>query len=151
MIWIPGNVPSSKTSQIKTQRGIFKSRAVSKYLQFIGVKRYSSRSGVENYKRRPNIFDTPELREEFFGLCYPVTLGVHFVRKTKGRFDFINACQIIFDLLVAHRILEDDDMDHLLPVPLRINRRDYTVSKHRPGVFLQVLSGFELPHWEVIL
>ena len=148
MIFIPGEVPSSKNSKIKSKHGVFSSVAVKKYLRFLGVKKYSCRSGVEGYKKRPNIFDTPELRSEFRGCEYPVVLGVHFVRRTKGKFDFINIVQIIADLLVAHRVIEDDDINHLIPVCMTIDGQNYHVDKHKPGVYLQILDDFRLPSWD---
>jgi hypothetical protein len=147
LIFIEGNVPSSKNSKVKTSHGVFSSAAVRKYLQKIGVKKYR-KDFVEGYKKRPNLFDTPELRAEFYGAEYPIVLGVHFVRKTRGRFDFINMCQLIFDLLVAHQVIPDDDMNHLEPVPMKINGATYTINKERPGVYLACLD-FKLPEWVV--
>jgi hypothetical protein len=150
MIFIPGNVPSSKRGKVKADRGLFHSPAVRKYLQFIGVKRYGH-DYVENYKTRPNLFDTPDMRREFSGCEYPVTVGVHFVRRTKSRFDWINMCQIVFDLLVAHRVIPDDDINNLLPVPMYRYGRAYTVDKQSPGVWLAVLHQYDLPHAEWFL
>jgi len=151
MIFIPGEVPSSKNSKIKTNHGVFNSVAVRKYLKFIGVKKYSCKNGVECYKRRPNIFNSPGLREEFWNVSFPVSVGVHFVRQTKRRFDFINLCQIIQDLLVAHKIIPDDDINNLDPVLMLVNGNRYTVDKERPGVYLHVLTDneFKLPNREV--
>ena len=147
MIFIPGNVPSAKNSKVKTAIGVFNSAAVRKYLQALGVKKYSAKNGIECYKKRPNLFDTPELRAEFWNIGYPAIVGVHFVRRTRGRFDFHNMVQIIADLLVAHRIIPDDDTDHFLPVPMRVNGACVTHDKINPGVYLSVLKDYELPGW----
>jgi hypothetical protein len=147
MIFIPGNVPSSKRGKVKADRGLFHSPAVRKYLQFIGVKRYGH-DYVENYKTRPNLFDTPGLRREFLYCDYPVTVGVHFVRRTKSRFDWINMCQIVFDLLVAHRVIPDDDINNLLPVPMLCHGRPFTIDKNNPGVWIQVMNECKLPDTE---
>ena len=146
MIFIPGNVPSSKNSKVKCAKGVFNSPAVRKYLQFIGVKKYG-KDYVENYKTRPNLFDTPELRIELQGE-YPLIVGFHFVRKTKGRWDFHNLCQVICDLLVAHGMILDDDIDHLIPIPMVVSGKVWTKDKNKPGVWVKVLPDYDLPHAE---
>jgi hypothetical protein len=145
VIFIPGEVPSSKNSKVKAARGVFMSKATRQYLQAQGIKSYSARNGVEGYKRRPNLFDTPALRHEFAGREYPIVLGMHFVRATKRRWDFCNMSQIICDLLVAHKIIVDDDIEHLIPVALRFNDKLYSVDKERPGVWLQTFRAGVLP------
>lgn len=146
MIFIPYNVPSSKNSKIATQKGVFHSKTVRKYLQKIGVKKYRTRlskkqvadglTKVENYMKRPNIFKL-SVGDYFDGAMSPVILKFHFVRDTRRKFDFLNAAQIIADLLVAHDFLEEDDMDCFIPVPMRINGCWYSLNKNRPGVYLK--------------
>lgn len=143
--FIPGNVPSSKNSKIMTKRGIFHSKTVSKYLQKLGVKKYSAK-GYENYKKRPNLFEeaiAPMKNElNHFRKDPPYQIGFFFIRGTRHKFDFINACQIICDLLVAHGVLEDDNMDYLIPYPLssrkltEIGKGWYGYNKENPGVWL---------------
>lgn len=141
IIFLPGNVPSLKNSKIKTSRGIFPSATVKRYLQFLGIQKYSSsKKEVKGYVNRPNLFE--ELREYFEQLQDkepPYKLGFHFVRKDKRDFDFNNATQIIQDLLVAHDMIEDDCCRILLPFPLEMNNRFYTVDKENPGVYLKIL------------
>lgn len=141
MIWIDGNVPSLKNSKIKTSRGVFRSKTVSKYLQKLGVKNYSVRSKTyENYVTRENKFEA--LREDFNKQTknkpYPLKIGFHFVRSTRHKFDFHNAVQILADLMVAHDFIEEDDMDCFLPVPFRINGKWYSYNKDKPGVYIKV-------------
>lgn len=156
MIWIPGNVPSSKNSKVATskldestgkiRKGIFNSKQVSKYLQGLGVKSYSEKRGVEDYKTRPNLF-RQAVEKYPIKTDYPIILGMHFVRDSKRRFDFNNASQIICDLLVAHRFIDDDDCQHLYPVPMYFTSGGlhfesggfYSVDKHAAGVFLDVI------------
>jgi len=144
LVFIPGNVPSSKNSKIKTSRGIFNSKAVSKYLQFIGVKRYSAKKReVENYKTRPNKFFTA-IHESgvFYGRnilnSEQVKFGFHFVRKTRRKFDFHNMVQIIADLLVAHTFILDDDITHFLPYPMEMDGKYYSHDKENPGVWIGI-------------
>lgn len=137
MIFLPGNVPSLKNSKVATKHGVFHSKTVRKYLQALGVKSFSARSGVENYKTRPNMFEM-HFRGQFDDISYPLPIGFHFVRSTKRQFDFHNAVQIIADLLVAHRFIEDDNMDCMIPIPMVINGKWYSVDKRQPGVIVKV-------------
>jgi hypothetical protein len=139
-IFIPFNTPSLKNSKVATKRGVFRSKTVSRYLQKIGVKKYG-KGGFENYKTRPNLFNecVEPLKKRLVPECYPVKLGLHFVRDSKRQFDFINACQIVFDLLVAHGVLPDDNMDYLIPIPLSMDGKFYSVDKVNPGVWVEVL------------
>jgi hypothetical protein len=140
MIFIPGNVPSSKNSRVATSKGVFHSRTVSKYLRSIGVKSYSMRyRSVDEYRQRANVFRL-SVGSYFDKIRYPAILGFHFVRNTRRQFDFHNVCQVICDLLVAHRYLMDDSMDYLIPVPRMVDGRWYSIDKINPGVFLELLS-----------
>lgn len=143
-IFIPGNVPSLKNSKIKTSRGIFPSKTVKKYLQNLGIQKYSVREKeVMGYKTRPNLFE--ECRSPWFKLLGegrkgPIVVGIHFVRDSKRRFDFHNATQIIADLLVAHDFIDDDDMCEFIPMPVKYQGRWFTYDKDKPGVYLKVLK-----------
>lgn len=141
LIFIPGNCPSLKNSKIKTSRGIFPSKTVKSYLTDLGIQRYSaSRKEVVGYKTKPNKFE--ELRDKFNkaleGKEPPVEIGFHFVRNSKRTFDFNNANQIIADLLTAHGIIEDDNMDYFIPYAFKMNDKFYTIDKENPGVYLQI-------------
>jgi len=134
-------VPSLKNSKIKTSRGIFPSKTVKSYLSDLGIQRYSaSRKEVFGYAKKPNKIE--ELREVFNkaleGKEPPVEMGFHFVRKTKHKFDFNNANQIIADLLTAHGIIEDDNMDYFIPYAFKMNNKFYTIDKDNPGVYLRI-------------
>lgn len=138
--FIPYNVPSLKNSKIKTKRGIFPSKTVTKYLQQMGIKSYSVRDKtVEGYKTRPNLFSTalikfPKLHEKH----YPIEVGFHFIRRTAADFDFNNATQIIQDLLVAHNYIVDDSMRYFIPYVLKVDGRNYSLDKENPGVILRI-------------
>jgi len=142
LIFIPGNVPSLKNSKQISIRGkkpvLLYSKTVKNYLRSIGIQRLSAKTGIFEYKTRKNIF------REYVGSYFddapqPLVLGVNFVRDTQRKFDFINACQVIFDLLVAHGFIPDDDMNHLIPMPMKINGSYYSVCKDRPGVWLKII------------
>ena len=137
--FIPGNVPSLKNSKIATSKRVFPSKTVQKYLRSLGIKKCSAKNGVEHYVRRPAILQCI-LKTVFFGWRpkYPVRVGFHFIRGTRHRFDYINAKQVLQDLLVAYRILQDDDADHLVPYVLEIDGENYTYNKKNPGVWIKV-------------
>ena len=130
--FIPFNTPSLKNSR----QGKFYSKAVRKYLQKIGVKRFSSRDHtVECYKKRPNLFGLAvnSMRDVFRGREAPHIIELYFVRDSKRKFDWINAAQIIADLLTAHRVIDDDNMDCLIPMPVKIAGSWYAINKETPG------------------
>lgn len=146
MIFIKGNVPSSKNSKVATSRGVFHSKAVRKYLQQIGVKNYSvRRHEVDEYKKRCNSF-REAVGAYFDQITYPCMLGLHFVRSTKRQFDFHNISQIVLDLLVAHSFIEDDSMTYLIPFPFQIDGRWFTVDKDNPGVYLKIMEDQNGPN-----
>lgn len=141
MIFIPFNTPSLKNSKVKTSRGVFSSATVTKYLRLLGIQHYSvSKKTVKGYVNRPNKFE--ELRGQFEfemeGLSPPYDIGLHFVRKDKRSFDFGNISQIIFDLMTSHDIIPDDNMNFVLPYPLKIEGKAYSVDKENPGVYVQI-------------
>lgn len=136
-IFIPYNIPSSKNSKIATSKGVFHSKAVGKFLRDIGIMNYSvTKRTVQFYKTKPCLFPHKELKELFKDAKYPVEVGVHFVRKTKADFDFHNACQIIFDLLVAFEIIPDDSMKYVVPCAFQYNEQWYTIDKEKPGAYI---------------
>ena len=142
MIFIPGNVPSSKNSKIAVSgKGVFHSKTVKKYLRSLNIQTYSvSKKTVKGYVRDPNIFETfrNEFNEMLVGKETPYLLQLHFVRRTKHKADFGNLQQIIADLLVAHDFIEDDNMDIMFPVPLKIGGCYYSYNKTIPGVFIKI-------------
>ena len=146
MIFIPGNIPSLKNSKTIGQIGkgenkrrvLLPSKTVKKYLQAMGIRKYSPTGGVEDYKTRQNVF-RESIGSFFENAPQPLVLGFNFVRDSQRKFDFINACQIVCDLLVAHNFVDDDDMTHLIPVPLAINGSWYSICKDRPGVWLEII------------
>lgn len=137
MIFIKGNVPSLKNSKIKTSKGIFPSKTVVNYLKELGIIHYSSgKKEVKCYKTKPNLF-----AEQFKNNVKPSTqviIEFHFVRNSKHKFDFNNATQIILDLLTAHDFIEDDNMDWVIPFPMKLNDKWYSYNKENPGVYINI-------------
>ena len=140
MVFIPYNTPSSKNSKVATSRGVFHSKTTGKYLSNLGVQSYSaSRKEVKLYKTKPLIFPKNELMLMFENVKYPCKIGVHFVRDKRNKFDFHNLVQVIFDLMVAFDIIEDDNMDCILPFPMEIDGKWYSVNKNKPGAWIPVI------------
>ena len=140
VLFIKGSVPSSKNSKVATKTGVFHSKTVGKYLRSMGIQHYSSgRKEVTTYKTIPLIFPVNELKELFKDVKYPCEVGLHFVRETKAKFDFINIAQILMDLLVAFEIIPDDNMDYIIPMAYKIDDQYYTVDKNNPGVYVSIL------------
>ena len=142
MVFIQGNIPSSKNSKVATSRGVFHSKTVSSFLREQGILHYSAgRKEVTYYKTRPCLFPLAELSQLFSQKTgiKPVKIGIHFVRQTKAKFDFHNICQILFDLMVAFDIIEDDNMDCVLPFPMEIDGKWYSVNKNKPGAWIAVI------------
>jgi len=138
-IFITGNTPSLKNSKVATAKGVFMSKTVRKYLQKLGVKSYSvSKKTFENYKTRPNLFElaVAPMRNELQNKIPPHVIGLHFVRGTRQKADWVNLAQIVCDLLVAHGVVFDDDMDYLIPTPYEIDGRWYGYDKDNPGVII---------------
>lgn len=150
MIFLPYNTPSLKNSKVKTRKGVFASKTVSKYLQKIGIKKYStSKKTVDEYvdPNRENLFRKAFEEAKWIKPEQPIVLGFHFVRGSKHKFDFGNACQIIQDLMVAHDYIEDDNMDYLIPVPFQMNGQWYSYDKTNPGVYITIVNDLTLEYW----
>ena len=142
-IFIAGQIPSLKNSKVKTSRGIFPSKTVTNFLRSYGIKHYSSsKKTVEGYSRTPDTFKpiADRLRGELSKVDKPYKLKFYFVRKTKGRFDFGNGCELILDLFTSYNVWEDDNCDIVLPFPWVIDNACYKVDKDNPGVYIKVIK-----------
>lgn len=136
-VFIPFNTPSSKNSR----RGNFMSAQTAKYLRLLGVKSYSSsKKTVEDYKQRMNLFRQIFEDEEWVKPTEQIIIGVHLVRGSKHKFDWHNIVQIIFDLMTAHDLIEDDNMDWLVPMPYKKDGRWFSYSKEYPGAYVKILT-----------
>lgn len=142
MIFIPGNVPSSKNSRINTVKGSFASKTVKSYLNNLGIQSYSSsKKLVKGYVNKPNLIES--LREDFLkqtsGKELPLEIGFHFIRDSKRKFDFHNIVQVVLDLMTAHDIIIDDNMDCVIPFALKMDSKFYSVDKENPGVWIKII------------
>lgn len=95
------NVPSSKNSKMWTGKILIKNRLSREYEDFLLPL-------LLKEKRRWQY-----LRK---GLDDPLEIEFYFFRDSKRRFDYINALQIVADLMQKAGWLDDDDADHFLPI-----------------------------------
>lgn len=123
-IYIPGNVPSAKNSKQRTKTGIISSKASLRYKHDIAP--------VYAAKRR-------EFVTTLSSLDPPYNIGFHFIRSTRGRFDFNNMTQMVQDMMVSANWLEDDNVRNMLPFPLMVNDRFVSLSAEMAGVIICVL------------
>lgn len=123
MIFIPGNITSSKNSKriIRSKKSglllIIDSKATAAY------KRHS----VEAWKA---------YREDFLRMCKgkpkPLHILFSFVRQDKRKFDFVNMLQLPLDCMVQYGWIEDDDYLNIVPV---INP-EVKFDKQHPGLWI---------------
>ena len=142
LIFIPGNVPSSKNSRINTKHGSFASKTVKAYLNSLGIQSYSSsKKLIKGYVNKPNLIEN--LREDFLkqieGKELPLEIGFHFVRNSLRKWDFHNIVQVVLDLMTAHDIIIDDNMDCVIPFALKMDSKFYSVNKENPGVWIKII------------
>lgn len=121
MIFIAGNVPSSKNSKQWTGKYLISSKTVSRYISKFAYQ-FSS---LENKKK---------FKEMIKDKKKPYKVGFYFIRDSQRKFDYINIAQIIQDLMVEHEWIEDDNCTELIPVFL-----GYEINKENPGVKIEII------------
>lgn len=126
VFFIPGAVPSSKNSRVRTKTGLFIASAA--------TQRYKKLSKPYLLAFKYEFIIEREKHPK------PTVIGFHFVRGTKHQWDFINALQTIQDEMVHNGLLDDDNTTLLLPVPLYINGSCFSYDKENPGVYFAVLD-----------
>ncbi len=123
-IFIPGNVPSSKNSK-----------------QWTGTKLIWSKSARDYREATQWLYasETGRFHKRVSGETKPLLLGFYFVRDSHRKFDWCNPLQTVQDLMVSYGWIPDDNIDEMLPVPVKIGERYYHVDKDKPGVYIMVL------------
>lgn len=83
-------------------------------------------------------------KDVFFRMSYnrkkPLKVGLHFVRGSRHKFDFVNPTQTIQDLMRKYGWIDDDNCDEMLPFPMLIDDSYYSYSKEKPGVYISLLT-----------
>jgi hypothetical protein len=121
-IFISGNVPSSKNSQIMLEdsHAIIASRATQRW----------RRNTKEEWEKHRDMF-----LSLIRGLSPPFHIEFTFVRKQRRKFDYINPAQTIQDAMVKYKWIEDDNADIIKPF-----FGDYEYNKENPGVKIRVIK-----------
>ena len=124
MIFIAGNTSSSKNSKqfVTLKSGktlLINSKTVQKYIKESKVDWLVNKN---------------EFLKMLKGKEKPYKIELYFIRDTKRRFDYINAAQIIFDLMQEYGYIEDDDSTNVIPV-----FKGFEVDKIGAGVKIEVL------------
>lgn len=124
MIFIKGNTPSSKNSKqfVTLKNGktmLLNSKTVQKYIK---------ESKGDWIKNKTEFLKMLKDKEK------PYKIELFFIRDSRRRFDYINAAQIIFDLMQEYGYIEDDNSTNIIPV-----FSGFEVDKARAGVEIRVL------------
>lgn len=124
LFFIPGNVPGSKNGKTWTGKFLINSKTTTKYLK-------ESKPFYQKHHK--------ELKE-----CFkdnkPKILLLHLVRDSKRKWDFDNCCNTICDIFVKEGIVEDDNVNYLMPAPLPIHNKLWDYNKNNPGVFIIIVN-----------
>ena len=124
MIFISGNTPSSKNSKqfvtLKTGKTLLiNSKTVQKYLK---------ESKADWLINKNEFLKMLKDKEK------PYKVELFFIRDSKRKFDYINAAQIVFDLMQHYGYIEDDDSTNVIPI-----FKGFEIDKVRAGVEIEVL------------
>jgi len=117
-IFIPGNVPSSKNSKQWTGKLLISSKTTRNYIK------QSWPFWIENAEK---------FKAAASKLSKPLSISFLFVRKSKHKFDYINPCQTVQDIMVKAGWLADDHADLLIPY-----FEKYLYDKDNPGVYITI-------------
>lgn len=124
MIFINGNTPSSKNSKqfVTLKSGktlLINSKTVQKYIK---------ESKADWILNKNNFKKMIKDKEK------PYKIELFFIRDSRRKFDYINAAQIVFDLMQEYGYIEDDDSTNVIPI-----FKGFEVDKARTGVMIRVL------------
>lgn len=125
VFFCPTGTPSSKNSRQWTGKRFLPSKATTLW-------RTETQQWWEDNKEK--------FTDRLVGLEKPYLIGVHFVRKSKHKFDWINPMQTIQDEAVKYGYLDDDNCDEMIPFPLSIDGQWQSYSKDNPGAYIKILS-----------
>lgn len=118
-IFIPYNTPSSKNSKQWTGKYLINSKTVQTYIK-------NTKGYWLQYKK--------PFQDMLKGKEKPYKISLKFIRGSRRKFDYINPCQTIHDLMVKNNWIEDDNCNEILPI-----FEPYEYDKENPGVVITVL------------
>jgi len=129
MIFIAGNTPSSKNS--KRIIKITSKKTEKKTTRLINsevTEKYIKNSKADWILNKRNFVKMLVGKEK------PYRIELYFIRDSRRKFDYINAAQIVFDLMQEYGYIENDDSQNIIPV-----FKGFEVDKVRAGVEIEVL------------
>lgn len=129
MIFISGNTPSSKNSKrIITITNKKTGKKTTRLINSEVTEKYIKNSKADW------ILNKKKFLKMLVGKEKPYKVELFFIRDSKRRFDYINAAQIIFDLMQEYGYIEDDDSTNIIPI-----FKGFEVDKIGAGVEIEVL------------
>lgn len=129
MIFIKGNTPSSKNSKrIITITNKKTGKKTTRLINSEVTEKYIKNSKADWILNKNNFKKMIKDKEK------PYKIELYFIRDSKRRFDYINAAQIVFDLMQEYGYIDDDDSTNIIPV-----FSGFEVNKARSGVEIRVL------------
>ena len=64
----------------------------------------------------------------------PYTISFKFIRNSRRKFDYINPCQTVQDLMVKYEYIQDDNCENVIPF-----FEEYEYNKENSGVIIKIL------------
>lgn len=129
MIFISGNTPSSKNSKrIITITNKKTGKKTTRLINSEVTEKYIKNSKADWMINKNKFLSTVKNKSK------PYKIKLFFIRDSRRKFDYINAAQIIFDLMQHYGYIEDDDSTNVIPV-----FKGFKVDKTRAGVEIEVL------------
>lgn len=139
-IFIPEEVPSKKNSR----RILYKFNK-GKRIPFIGAS-----ARYKKWQEKVSIHFAVNKSKFLYLLTKvssPYYIGIHFIRKRQGPFDFNNISQGILDLMVQHQWITDDNVKIILPIPLKNkDGASYTIDKKQPGTIIMIIKTLQIEY-----
>ena len=129
MIFIAGNTPTSKNSKrIITITDKKTGKETTRLINSKVTEKYIKNSKADWLVNKNEFLKMLKGKEK------PYRIELYFIRDSRRRFDYINAAQIIFDLMQEYGYIENDDSTNVIPV-----FKGFEVDKTRAGVKIDVL------------
>ena len=129
MIFISGNTPSSKNSKrIITITSKKTEKKTTRLINSEVTEKYIKNSKADWSLNKRNFIKMLVGKEK------PYKVELFFIRDSRRKFDYINAAQIVFDLMQHYGYIEDDDSTNVIPI-----FKGFEVDKVRAGVEIRVL------------
>lgn len=139
-IFIPGEVKSSKNS-----KQIFIRPAMRSRWGFDGrpiIPFVTDSAAVKTYKKEVKPYFEKyrtKFREQSKYEKLPLFVQFTFVRKGTGIWDFNNLSEVVQDLMVECKWIEEDNSTIILPVPPLPPLPPFLICKSNPGVIIKIL------------